>query len=49
MDGPGYMIDAGQSIYEGFWKNGRRDGWGRGIFGYEGNVGEQYEGVWQEN
>ena len=40
MDGPGYMIDIGQSIYEGFWKNGKRDGWGRGIFGYDGNVGE---------
>lgn len=42
------LVDSGESVYEGTWKAGERDGYGTSYWNVEGVHTKRYEGGWKD-
>ena len=42
------LVDSGETIYEGWWKAGERDGYGTSYWNVEGVNTKRYEGGWKD-
>ena len=43
-----FLVDSGESVYEGSWKVGERDGYGTSYRNVEGVHTKRYEGSWKD-